>query len=326
MLFNENLEEIIFHRHELMESDELIVISGYIGPSPVSRLESLPMKSTVIYGMYGSDGISSNLHNALIDLNLKSDKTEIYYSLTPVHSKCYIWRQNKKIVTALIGSANFSSNGIRTPFKEILAETTHDTFVPLNAYYDKILENSILCSDCDLKQKGQVKPIYEMNKTGICEMPLYDPKTNELPDASGLNWGQGAKAHTNKNDAYIPIRVKVIKENPYLFPPKQEFPIVSEEYRKGHRHNDTIEIIWDDGTTMVGLLEQSQLVNGIKYPKGISTTPFKKDLGEYLRKRIGVPLGEKVKMVDLLRYGRKDISISLVGEGIYLFDFSVKPS
>lgn len=37
-------------------------------------------------------------------------------------------------------------------------------------------------------------------------------------------------------------------------------------WEKGHRHNDNIEIIWDDGTSMVGLLEGSvtKEINGKK--------------------------------------------------------------
>ncbi len=66
MLFNTNLEEIIFHRHETVLSNELIVLSGYLGPNPVARLENLPLNSTVIYGMYGDRGIQERLHQALI--------------------------------------------------------------------------------------------------------------------------------------------------------------------------------------------------------------------------------------------------------------------
>lgn len=51
MLFYENLEEIIFNRHEMFDVDELIVLSGYVGPQPVSRLVDLPFDTSVIYGM-----------------------------------------------------------------------------------------------------------------------------------------------------------------------------------------------------------------------------------------------------------------------------------
>ncbi len=145
MLFTENLEEIIFQRHELFESDELIVVSGYVGPKPIQRLHSLPFYSKVIYGMYGSEGIQKTLHNSLVTLQDSIDNINIFYSQFPVHSKCYAWRNKGQIVHALVGSANFSTNGLTTPYREILAETTRDTFNPLNDYIARVLNNSISC-------------------------------------------------------------------------------------------------------------------------------------------------------------------------------------
>ena len=55
MLYFENLENIIFHRHEMFEADELIVVSGYVGPKPIERLHGLPFESRAIYGMYGDE-------------------------------------------------------------------------------------------------------------------------------------------------------------------------------------------------------------------------------------------------------------------------------
>ena len=48
MLFYRNLDEIVFNRNELLLCDELVIISGYVGPNPIRRLETLPIKSTVI--------------------------------------------------------------------------------------------------------------------------------------------------------------------------------------------------------------------------------------------------------------------------------------
>lgn len=77
---------------------------------------------------------------------------------------------------------------------------------------------------------------------------------------------------------------------------------------------------------MIGLLEgqQTKTINGLVYPKQLSTSPSKSILGKYLRKRLGVDLNHMITKRDLLRYGRTSIDISLVGEGIYYLDFSVK--
>lgn len=317
MLYTTGLEEIIFHRHEIFGADELIVLSGFLGPAPVERLAELPFPSRVIYGMYGSEGIKPRLHNSLLDLQNGIDKVNIFYSNIPVHSKCYVWKRNNVIVHALVGSANFSTNGLRTPFREVLAETTFDTFEPLNAYIQTIFNSSISCLEAVARQVviPALAPI-------TCSLTLL-AEDGEVQGTAGLNWGQNPRNHTRPNDAYIKIRTQDIRNFPVFFPPKQLNPIHIENRGRPYRHNDNVEIIWDDGVIMDALFEGSQPINNIVFPKQISSFPRKSDLGEYIRLRIGVPSGQPVRRHHLNAYGRTDISVSMIGEGIYEFDFSV---
>jgi hypothetical protein len=315
MLFNTNLEEIIFHRHQTLLSDELVILSGYLGPNPVRRLAELPFNSTVIYGMYGDKGIQERLHNALINIQKNVQHINIYYSTVPIHSKCYIWKNQNIIQHALIGSANFSTNGLTTPYREILAETTYDTFQPLYEYIDRVMSNSILCTDLNLSFSPK-----KITTSMTCHMSLLDNR-GAVPSKSGLNW-MFSTGHVSYNDAYIAIRKEHIRGCPSLFPPKQSFPS-TEHGGRLHRHNDIIEIIWDDGFTMDGLLEGTQDEFRINYPKQISSSPKKSLMGEYLRHRIGVQSGTFVTIDNLSRYGRTNIEVSLLDEGIYYFDFSI---
>ncbi|MCL2046345.1 MAG: NgoFVII family restriction endonuclease [Oscillospiraceae bacterium] len=324
MLYYENLEEIIFTRHEIFDSNEFIILSGYIGPAPVAKLESLPMNTTVIYGMYGSDGISESLHNSLKSLQESISNIKILYSTLPIHSKCYMWKKENQIIHALIGSANFSTNGLTTPFREILAETTRDTFSPLYQYINTILDNSIPCEQITLKTTSS-KPNEEtivVTDTKSCTMILYDPKKDEVQSGSGLNWGMAQGSHVNQDDASIPIRANHIRNFPTFFPEKLTLPRTNTEKGRTRRHNDAIEMIWDDGFSITGLMEGSYIMGGKVYPKQISSFPAKSILGKYLRNRIGVPSGTRVTMNDLIRYGRTSVDVSLIGEGIYYFDFS----
>ena len=323
MLFNTNLEEIIFHRHQTVLSNELIVLSGYLGPNPVGRLASLPLNSTVIFGMYGDRGIQERLHQALVHHQINIPNVNIYYSTVPIHSKCYIWKNQNQIQHALIGSANFSTNGLTTPYREILAETTYDTFQPLQEYIDRVMSNAILCTEIEeVHHNNQTLPTPTIQiSTQFCRVSLLG-RGDIVHPASGLNWGQG-RGHVAPNDAYIAIRKEYIRSFPMLFPPKQDFSTMFIQGGKPNRHNDKIEIIWDDGMVMDGLLEGSQDENRLIYPKQISSTPRKSLMGEYIRTRLGVPLGQKVTKEDLERYGRTTIDISLQDEGIYYFDFSV---
>lgn len=318
MLYTNNLEELIFERHNYYKSDELIVISGYLGPSPVGRLNDLPFPTKVLYGMYASDKIQLELHSSLVKIQNNSKKNlNIFYSTIPVHSKCYMWKKNNEIVHALVGSANFSTNGLTTPFREILAEITNDGFAHLNEYSDYVFNKAISCLELDLtKTKKEVAFSKE------CFISLLG-NNSEVQPYAGLNWGQSLTSHVNPNDAYIPVRVNDIKNYPKLFFPKQEYPTNDLDVGNRNRHNDSIEIIWDDGTIMKALFEGSQIVNGLKYPKQISSFPSKSELGIYIRKRIGVPLDQPIRKHHLDSYGRSDIKISLLGEGVYSFDFSV---
>ena len=318
MLFTDNLEEIVFQRHELFNTDEFIVLSGYVGPKPIQRLQALPFNSKVIYGMYGTEGIQKLLHNSLIGLQNQINNLNIYYSNLPVHSKCYVWRNGGEIVHALVGSANFSTNGLTTPYREILAETTRDTFQPLDDYITKVLNNSVSCLEIEVEEIN--KKIATPETT--CLLTLLGIN-GEVQNTAGLNWGQNPSNHTRPNDAYIKIRTHDIRQFPDLFPPKQLNPLHIDIRGRVQRHNDAIELIWDDGKTMEGLLEGSQTINGVIYPKQLSSFPSKSELGEYIRNRIGVPLGQPIRRFHLERYGRIDIDISLLGDGVYKFDFSV---
>lgn len=317
MLYTENLEEIIFHRHEMFASDELIVLSGYVGPKPIERLRNLPFQSKVIYGMYGEEGIKRPLHNSLVNIQNSTNDINIFYSNIPVHSKCYAWRNRGQIVHALVGSANFSTNGLTTPYREVLAETTFDTFNPLNVYIQKILNNSISCSELRVMNIVEQVAAFE-----TCSLSLLG-RNGEVQNAAGLNWGQNPNNHTTKDDSYIKIRIKDIKEHPELFPPKQLNSLKFDGRGRMHRHNDNIEIIWDDGVCMDGLFFGNQEIDGVLYPKQVGSFPHYAEMGKYLRDRVGIPHGQPFRKHHLERYGRDTIEISLISEGVYKFDFSI---
>lgn len=335
MLFYKGLEEIIFTRNQLFKCDELVILSGYLGPNPVERLKELPFHTTVIYGMYGAEGIQSSLHAALLQKHRSIENIDILYSTMPVHSKCYVWKKQGEVVHALIGSANFSTNGLTIPYKEVLAETTADTFDPLDEYLDMIKNKAISCENA-IARNNKKKKVNTQQKNGlnrdICSLPLYSEKrgVKYVPAASGINWCL-SKGNVTAGDGYIKIPADCIRKYPHLFPKKQIVRAEDSSTGRSQRHNDAIEVLWDDGTIMTCLLEGDIELNldGIRdgskdlYPKNLASHPKKNVLGKYLRNRLGISLDHKVTMSDLAAYGRDTIDISLMGEGIYYFDFSV---
>ncbi|WP_426551754.1 restriction endonuclease PLD domain-containing protein [Bacillus pumilus] len=341
MLYYKDLENIIFNKHELIEEpDELIVISGYLGPAPVKRLKELPMSVTVVGGMY-PDGIDARLHHSIEQLKRENEKLTVKYSTQEIHSKIYIWKQKGRIISALIGSANFSSNGLRTDYRESLADATRDTFSPLDEYYQFILNNS---NDVPVIKKKQVEidlstPKKDLNQDTLninytVDIPLYSTEkgVNVVKPKSGLNWGL-SNGHVAPGDGYIRIPKSIYHKQQSLIKPFDEDFKTPKGKRK--RNSDPIELIWDDGVIMPASFEGVQSVNGKYCPKQLASyspkQPYlngeriskKSILGRYIRNRLGVGIDEVITYETLYRYGRTTITLSLIEEGVYYADFSV---
>lgn len=343
MLYYKDLEEILFSKHHLVseEPDEFVVISGYIGPSPVKRLAELPMKTTVIGGMYPY-GIDARLWNSLEESKKNNKNLAILFSKEEIHSKIYIWKKNGKILTALIGSANFSSNGLRNDYRESLAEATRDTYAPLEEYYNYIVGSSSEIPVLNKKQVvvnfPEIRPTLinpEMEVKYTVNLPLYSTSKSGVEyvaKASGLNWGF-SNGHISKGDAYIPLPKDIVLNNPTLIKPLDSNFKTPEGTRK--RNSDPIELIWDDGFVMPASFEGVQLISGHRYPKQLTSYSKKRPyidgkaisrksiIGRYLRKRLGVEVDDLITTEVLEKYGRKTVTLSLIEEGVYYVDFSV---
>ncbi len=135
------------------------------------------------------------------------------------------------------------------------------------------------------------------------------PSAGQIPTRSGINWSH-ANAHVCASDAYIPIRQGDLLAHPSLFPMVEDGASV-------------VDVIWDDGCRMRCTFEGTQVFNGKIYPKQISSYDDKSQLGEYLRKRLGVSGDHVVSMDDFDRYGRSHVDITRKDDGSFLFDFSV---
>lgn len=334
MLYYKDLDKTVLGmQHDTASSNNIIIVSGYVGYQTIKMLceQCSDVHITVVYGMYGSERISQPLHLALMEVQRQYSNITILYSTIPVHSKIYTWNCDAKIEKALVGSANFSISGMMNDYKEILSDVEQDTYSTLKEYCDYVLSKAISCNDAEVKfQKvfkasGHSKLVQPLLAKNVCRATLLD-RNGMVSKKSGLNWGL-SNGHVSEGDAYIRITSNYIKLFPSLFPPKKyvgmDNPLSN---GKKNRENDEVELIWDDGEKMIGLLEgqQTKTINGLVYPKQLSTSPSKSILGKYLRKRLGVDLNHTITKRDLLRYGRTSIDISLVGEGIYYLDFSVK--
>jgi len=331
MIYYENLNNKIFDSNK--HADEFLVLSGFISTLPIKEVEKLPYETTVIYGMYEQEGISNRLHTSLVKINAESPNVRINYASEAIHSKCYLWRQHGNIIDAVTGSANFTSKGLYSYKREILTDIEPADYDDLNNYINNILADSKNCSEIgseDLKIRNYVKTAYTVKDKEIKVFPqvckaslLSRKKPNYVNEGGDLNWGFSPKGHTKKGDAYITIDSNMIRNFPELFPPKKMYASDLDKGGKSFRQNDCIELIWDDGTSMLGLLEGSKTdKNGLTYPNKLSSFPSKNIIGLYIRERLGVAPDHIITYEDLISYGRTDITISLIGDGVYSMDFS----
>jgi hypothetical protein len=310
MLHYKDLHNLFFESFP-KKANKFIALSGFVGPDPIKDLGPLDLQSTVIFGLFNKTR-KRVLHQQLLNLH-EVTNIEIKYPNISSHSKCYLWLKNDKPIKGFIGSANFSLNGLKNDYRETLFEVNRRKLYLLNSYMKIILESSYACSEAVIVDREVPEEDYDKE---ICNMVLYDPQTGETQPRHGLNWGF-ADANVRPNDACIPIRADHIKKYPTLFP-----PLRSDPENEGETLKEIIEIIWDNGVVVPGRFEGSQTIDRRTYPKQIATYPHKDTMGKYFRDRMGIEHGTIVTKGNLDTYGRDQVNVSLIAEGVYHIDFS----
>ena len=307
-----NLQQELIQISEGLDCDELLVVSGYVGPGPLINLTLVDgINLNVIFGL-ATESVSKPLHEELLKIENDNKRIKIFYSNLPSHVKIYMWRKKGVPVFCLNGSANFTSNGLLKPFREILTLVPASQFKGMTSYINIITDKSFTLKDFTPKVKTT-------ESKGLMDSSQFDDGNfvsgSLYAEKSKINWGHG-NANTNPRDAYIPISVLDVKRFPSLFPAK------TKSNGLGYSDNDPIDIIWDDGVVMTGILEGTQNVNGERFPNKIGTYKDKKILGDYLRSRMGIEHGAFVTKMDFINYGRNNIGIKKIGDSTYNFDFS----
>lgn len=106
----------------------------------------------------------------------------------------------------------------------------------------------------------------------------FKDNTGNIPSRSGINQNLSV-GHTSQYDAYIPVKVNAISSGLIPVRPTSSggaiptLPV-------------PITVTWDDGHVMNMMFDGSQNINGTIYPKNLSSTPTRNDLGFYLRNRM----------------------------------------
>ena len=337
MIYYDNLENLILDRHTRNHADEIIILSGWTGSSPIKKLSQLPIQSTVIHGIKSS--ISKELTKYQNITN--STNTDIWVKNKYNHSKIYCWLKNGSPIDILSGSANLSTSGLNKAFKgETLFDIDQRNYTDTHNYLLDALRDSVISTQYNPTFSGLQFPVTAANVQSPSTtstsfmldkvLSFVPPKVEiyvggidgTMQAASGWNWGHG-KAHNSPNVAYQRLSTDLIKAIPWMFPNDG----VNENIGSGQglkNNKPQAEILFDDGFVMDARFEQKGGRNedGEYLYKAITSYPDKANYGEYVRRRIGVPSNAFISDADIARWGKDTITLELLSPGVYYCDFS----
>lgn len=322
-MISEELFDKILLEPALQGAEKLCIVSGFASAAMVSRhFEILnhykkPINIELIVGMCPYEGISLSNHLGFLQMVEDRFKKRFVCSYVfngpPVHSKLYIWLKNEEPFYGFTGSANYTQPAFIGFQKEVMAVCDHKLGY---RYFESLSSDTIYCNHIQVedsiriyndKYYAQVKRDekvgggmhYQGDLDAFQKITVsFLDKNGDLPQRSGLNWGQRHEENREPNQAYIRLPARIYKTD--FFP------------------NRTIHftIITDDNKVLICTRAQD---NG----KAIHTPHNNSLLGEYFRNRLSLASGIPVSKDDLLRYGRTDVDIYKIDEETYFLDFSV---
>ncbi|MBK9216751.1 MAG: NgoFVII family restriction endonuclease [Chloracidobacterium sp.] len=321
-------KDTIFHdvlmKPILDGGDRLCILSAYATSAMAFRhLETIrewkrPLLLDLVIGMTPFDGISLTNHRGfqkLVTDDFAGTFQCSYVHRPPsIHSKLYIWLREGEPFRAFAGSANYTQQAFGQQRELVVSCDPVDSF----DYFDSIVPETIYCDHNDAEHLVQVyndKEILrrqemakaseeaELQQTlvGLEELAglprrcvSFLANDGELPQTSGLNWGQ--REGREPNQAYIKLPASIYHGD--FFPP------VAVHFT----------VLTDDRKVMICTRAQQ---NG----KAIHTPHNNSEIGVYFRRRLGVPLDDAVTRQDLENYGRSDVCFYKIDDETYFMDF-----
>lgn len=325
-MLTENLFEKILIEPAEQNFDTLYIVSGYASATMVSRhIDHLSrckraVRIQLIVGMAIRDGISEKDHKGFREL--ASEYKDVFLcryvaSNPPVHSKTYAWCNGDIPRLAFIGSANYTQAAFSTSRREAMIEYDAER---VRNYFDLIQRDTINCLDPRANNFIAIysEPRYSMrmplgnvaesdkdeDTASIADDLTQLPRISvsflgnrgDLPQRSGLNWGQ--RARREPNQAYIRLPIELTRTG--FFPPRGEH----------------FTILTDDNKALICVRRQD-------YGKAIHTPDNNSRMGLYFRHRLNVPEGMNITKEDMEHYGRTDVDFYKIDEETYYMDFSV---
>ena len=302
-MISQNLFEEVLVSPASDGASELLIVSGYASGSMAYRHLSTPeiagVKTRLIVGM-AREGIRLADHGMFSQLE-KDHRFECHYRVAhpDVHSKVYVWMSGDNPLTAFIGSANYTEQGFLSGQQENAMDETDPR--EAHAYFMDTLRGSLEISHDDIEDNVILRRDEpRFGDSDDCLTVSLLARSGDVPERSGLNWGQRPERRRNPNEAYIQLGAEIGRSG--FFPPRPE----------------QFTVLTDDGLSIVAVRAQkSEDGDAIETPEGNHI------LGAYLRSRMGIPGGVPVATRDLENYGRTDVTFCKIEDDTYYMDFSV---
>lgn len=328
-MITENLFDKVLLDPVKSGADSLYIVSGYATAAmtfhhleTIKKYFGIPIHIKLIIGMCPSDGLTLSNHKAFQQL-AATDFPSLFecsyiVNTPPVHSKSYAWFRGSEPLYGFIGSANYTQTAFSSNQRELLTQCNPEIGFD---YFQSLIADSIYCTHSEVENYIEIyRDTYygrrrkqQLEEQGLqlittaatpdlqdlpaIRISLLDNKGN-LPQRSGLNWGQRPEEGREPNQAYIRLPSTVYRTN--FFPP------VAVHFT----------VLTDDNKVLICTRAQQ---NG----KAIHTPHNNSLIGEYFRHRLGIPSGDPVTKADLTRYGRAHVDFYKIDDETYFMDFSV---
>ena len=340
MIFVKDLENLLLNRHLVNKASELLILGGYIGPAPVSKIMLKNLKTKIIYGCKSLAKFNESFHEIYKSYSINSN-AEVFYKRSYNHSKIYCWHDKGVVREIIAGSANFSNNGLRNDFEEILFEVDANDYNDVYQYLEDALNDSESCLTYNYQKQhiSKTSQNKQISKISFDKILSFQPPSARISFRDGkgrltqINSGPRYSAkgsHVNVNDCTIGLKTALVEGIPKLFPNNGINPMIGKGHGvSGKKTKFNVEFLWDDGEVMDMSFEQKgkRKPNGNLY-KGLRSSGLQKNsnanLGNYLRKRMGLASGALFTDKNLKSYGRDHFDLTIMDDGIYYADFSVK--
>lgn len=325
MLTDNLFDEILLNPFERQSS--LYIVSGYASATMVSRhfksligkrrrdffIRRKEVRIELIVGMASQDGISKHDHEGFQELTRAYNGLfECRYVVrgAPVHAKTFAWfSSDGDPVAGFTGSANYTQSGFSASRREAMIK--HGAEASLN-YFGLIKQDTVDCLDSTVSGRVNIYTGARRDESVVAEdspnvldnvehlphVTISFLANGELPQRSGLNWGQRPEHGRDPNQAYIRVPSQIYKTD--FFPPRGEH----------------FTIITDDDKSLICRCLQDR-------SKAIHTPDSNSLMGLYFRNRLGVNSGAPVAIEDLERYGRTNVDFYKIDDETFFMDFSV---